>query len=135
MEMTQNEPPRPIPAISLIEAPGSSYTLRKYDVHNENGSQIGEVSFLYYPKRREIEIGMVEIPDIESRNKGYGVAIYEGISHLSSPDGVNYKLVSSGQMSEDSLKVWESLVRRGLAVQEDSGRYIMLQTDSEPKAA
>lgn len=135
MEPNSSEILRPIPKVRFSETPGSSESMKKYNISDEYGAPVGEVSLLYYSRRKEIEIGMVEIPEEGLRNQGYGLAIYEGIGHLASPDGLKYRLVSSGQPSENSDRVWESLVKRGLAIKEESGRYVMLESEVEQEEA
>lgn len=140
MESQASEAPISIPKVNFEKSPNGAETSPKYSISDQEGQRIGDLMLMYYPRRREVEIGDISVEENdeagnELRRRGYGLAVYMGIPGLSTPDGNRYTFVSSGQISDNAIRVWESLVRRGLAVQEDSGRYKMIDVGSDQKAA
>lgn len=114
-----------LPEVTIESEKKGNNLLEKFVVKDVSGSEIGELTLMFYPRRKEMEIGWVSVAD-EKKGVGFGQAIYSKAAGLSAPDGEHYKLVSSGQMSDEAIKTWGRLVERGLAVKTESGRFEML---------
>lgn len=101
----------------------------------ENGDHIGDMELIYNPRQREMEFGRVTLASEALREKGYGKAMYRKAGSMTTYEGTRYSFVSSMQISEDAIRVWESFVRDGVAIKRPDGRYEMLDTQPEEVAA
>ncbi len=90
---------------------------------NSAGEEIGKVDYQLQHKDKKIIIQSIEIKD---QGKGYGKAVYKSVQDRY-PD---YRLVSSDQMTHktnseqelpDAVRLWESLVKSGLAEKTEDG--------------
>lgn len=122
--------PIPLPQVTFEERPMSLKDDRSFNVLNQAGDRIGDVSLAYESRRGTYEIRNVSVIP-KQRGQGYGKAIHIAAGARNLHDGKKYILVSSGDLSQGSIGVWESLVRDGLARKVGEFRYEMIEYDPQ----
>ncbi len=93
---------------------------RYYDVECPEGNKIGSTAIHFFTEGVKILVD----PTIAEvyRNQKLGLALYVTAAKLEDPDGGNSVLCSDEFfLNEDSERVWESLIRRGMVKRDEHG--------------
>lgn len=102
-------------------------------IYNENREKIGYVGIGENPTNpNELTISQIDIlrtSDYKYKNQGYGVLVYQKLAELVTCRGKRF--VSSSLANQYALKVWDELVKKGIAEKDtskqkwDSGIYFV----------
>jgi len=125
MEPNPDRSPSILPQVRFQEIPLDLNDDKLFTVVDQNGERVGRISLIYEPRKSTFEIGSVSVVPTR-RNEGYGKSIHLAAGAMNVHEGQLYKFVSSGELSQGSIGVWESLVRDGLAIRVGEFKYEMI---------
>jgi ribosomal protein S18 acetylase RimI-like enzyme len=90
------------------------------DIKNSDDERIGFIDIGFMPDTKTAMISTVEVKRLY-RNQGYGRAVYKKAIQLAKDRGL--VLRSSPSVTDDAVKMWQSLCQEGLAEQIEGVYY------------